>query len=318
MLTNFFLNVCLPSKGLLKKICAITRRLIIKMFKDPAFVYEINGKKLLLPLSHNLPFYVKDHIFYDKLLTRISDYLHLKQQSISGIDVGANVGDTIMALYQNQKDIFLGVEPEPKFFEYLKKNTIGYRNILIDNTICSSQKLQSKFVFEEENGTARLIATKNSGIIAEVDSLDNVLQRYPQIDRLDILKIDTDGHDFDVMKGSQQTIKKYRPIILFECDSFSNGNYVKDVLQAIKNLLDVGYSNCLIYDNFGYLIGKYNLKDTEGVKKLLWYQEISEFYYYDILVLPNKYTEEFYKQETDFFVKNTGEKNLKIKKEDFL
>lgn len=318
MFTYFILKICIPSKGLLKKMCAITRRLIIDIFKDPAFVYEINGKKLLLPLSHNLPFYIKDHIFYDKLLTRISDYLHLKQQSISGIDVGANVGDTIMALYRNQKDIFLGVEPEPKFFEYLKKNTIEYKNILIDNTICSSQKSQEKFVFEEENGTARLIPSQNSEITPEVDSLDNVLEKYPQIDRLDILKIDTDGHDFDVMKGSQKTIKKYKPIILFECDSFSNNNYVKDVLQSIKKFLDVGYANCLIYDNFGYLIGRYNLSDTEGVKKLLWYQEISNFYYYDILVLPNKYTEEFYKQEIDYFVKNTDEKNLKIKKEDFL
>lgn len=318
MLTDFILNVCLPSKGFLKKICAITRRLIIKMFKDPAFVYEINGKRIFLPLSHNLPFYIKDHIFYDKLLTRISDYLHLKQQSISGIDVGANVGDTVMALYRNQKDIFLGVEPEPKFFGYLKKNTMRYKNILIDNTICSSQKSHSEFVFKEENGTARLIPTKNSEITAEVDSLDNVLEKYPQIDRLDILKIDTDGHDFDVMKGSQEIIKKYKPIILFECDSFSNSNYVKDVLQAIKNLFDVGYASCLIYDNFGYLMGKYDLKDAEGVKKLLWYQEISKFYYYDILVLPNKYAKEFYKQEIEFFVKNTDENNLKINKEDFL
>lgn len=318
MFTNFILKICLPSRGLAKKICAIIRRLIIKIFRDPAFVYEINGKKLLLPLSHNLPFYINDHIFYDKLLMRISDYLHFKQQSISGIDIGANVGDTIMALYRNPKDIFLGVEPEPKFFEYLKKNTVGYKDILVDNTICSSQKSQSKFVFEEENGTARLIPTKNSEITPEVDSLDNVLGKYTQIDRLDILKIDTDGNDFDVIKGSQKTIKKYRPIILFECDSFSNDNYVKDVLQVIKDLLNIGYSSCLIYDNFGYLIGRYNLKDTEGLKKLLWYQEISKFYYYDILVLPDKYTEEFYKQEIDFFVKNTDANDREIKREDFL
>jgi FkbM family methyltransferase len=36
------------------------------------------------------------------------------------------------------------------------------------------------------------------------------------LDRLDLLKIDTDGHELKVLRGAHETIRKYRPQVIFE------------------------------------------------------------------------------------------------------
>ncbi len=35
-------------------------------------------------------------------------------------------------------------------------------------------------------------------------------------DRIDLLKIDTDGHELEVLRGAHETIRKYRPVVIFE------------------------------------------------------------------------------------------------------
>ena len=37
-----------------------------------------------------------------------------------------------------------------------------------------------------------------------------------KLDRLDLLKIDTDGHELGVLRGASETIRKYRPLVIFE------------------------------------------------------------------------------------------------------
>jgi FkbM family methyltransferase len=36
------------------------------------------------------------------------------------------------------------------------------------------------------------------------------------LDRLDLLKIDTEGHEMAVLRGAHDTIRKYRPVVIFE------------------------------------------------------------------------------------------------------
>ena len=36
------------------------------------------------------------------------------------------------------------------------------------------------------------------------------------LDKVDLLKIDTDGHELSVLKGAHETIRKCRPLVIFE------------------------------------------------------------------------------------------------------
>ena len=47
-------------------------------------------------------------------------------------------------------------------------------------------------------------------------------------------KVDTNGHDFEVLAGAERLISRNHPVVLFECDVFNNTNYVEDCLSTLR------------------------------------------------------------------------------------
>lgn len=276
---NFIYN--LPK--LLYTLFKYSKSLITYVLLDPTIVANIHGKKLYLPLSHNLPIYVRRFKYYDTALTRISQFLRKGKKTLYYIDVGANIGDSILAINPQQDDRIIGVEPNLKFGKYLRRNLKGLKNVIIENVVCSSSSLKEKMKILEKNGTARIVHDKDANLVT-TDTLDNIFNRS-NLNALDLLKVDTDGHDFEVLKGARTLIRNYSPAILFECDSFTNSNYINDALDLFDFLRSCGYRSVLVYDNFGYLFGKFDLVNEDIFRNLLNYQLNSEFYYYDILVM---------------------------------
>ena len=72
------------------------------------------------------------------------------------------------------------------------------------------------------------------------------------IQRVDLIKIDTDGYEYKVLNGARQTIKKYLPYVIFEI-----GGYVLNEQQIeFKQFHDY-------FENFGY-----GLLNTKNGKKI--------------------------------------------------
>jgi len=74
--------------------------------------------------------------------------------------------------------------------------------------------------------------------------------------------------------------------------------------------LEVDYSSFLIYDNFGYLMGKQSLEHLSGFKHLLFYQLTSKFCYFDLLLMKEEEMKDFIKLEYSFFISKTPNKAL--------
>jgi len=53
-------------------------------------------------------------------------------------------------------------------------------------------------------------------------SLDEFCEEH-EIERVDLVKIDTDGHEYEVLKGAREIIRKFRPVVIFEV-----GMYIMD------------------------------------------------------------------------------------------
>jgi FkbM family methyltransferase len=49
----------------------------------------------------------------------------------------------------------------------------------------------------------------------EMLKLDSLIDRY-EIDKIDLIKIDCEGMDYNVLLGAQNSIKKYKPYIIIE------------------------------------------------------------------------------------------------------
>jgi FkbM family methyltransferase len=283
-----------------RKFWSLPRKLLIYALGDPACSLGIHGRNMQLPLSHSLPGYLADLPLYDRLPRRLSQFVKRDSQSLTVIDVGANIGDTIAAFYTDPRDRFLAIEPDPHFRKFLQANWGSNPNVTIISDLCSSESLQGTFRIQEKNGTASLVPSTD-GLAMQSRTLDDILVEHAFAQQADILKVDTDGHDFKVLAGARRLIQDRQPIVLFECAPFGNPNYPQDVLSTLSSFAQADYQDCLIYTNRGALIGNFSLGDLSSIENLLFYQCLTDSLYYDILVMPPKVFGDFHRQELDFF-----------------
>ncbi len=153
------------------------------------------------------------------------------------IDIGANVG--LMTL-QFAKLVPQGkvYSFEPTFYalDRLKKN------LSLNETIAKNVTVINSFVSEKSDINPNIIAFSSWKVNGEREvndhpvhlgtpkstagvpaiSLDDFTE-INAIEKIDFIKIDTDGHEFEVFKGAKKAIAKYRPKIIFEI-----GLYVMD------------------------------------------------------------------------------------------
>lgn len=256
---------------------------ILKLKSKERF-YKINNYEIILPPEHCLDTYQKQFNRYDKFLPEFSKYI------TDGviIDIGANVGDTLYGIFQPTATTkYICIEPEPYFFSYLKKNTQRLppseqkRITLLNIAISMEDKILS---FSREKGTAR--QNKKGTLDIHAKSIDCIVEElsFP-IEEYKLIKIDTDGYDYDCILSGKHFFLKTSAAIFWENDFSSTGTFQK-YLEAVKLLLNCGYTKFYIFDNYGDFITTTTGKD---ILYLLKYQlkSVTNIYYFDILACKN-------------------------------
>ena len=144
-------------------------------------------------------------------------------------DLGAYNGDTVremMAAAPNLTDI-CAFEPDPRNFKKLS----AIPNINAYNIAAWSEK--TTLVFDRRGGRNSRIG--RGGYETAADSLDNILQGR----RVDHIKYDVEGAEYEALKGSAVTIKKYSPELTVSLyhrsgDIFDLVSYVHELNPAYK------------------------------------------------------------------------------------
>ena len=181
---------------------------------------------------------VKFFNFIDKFIhqIRILKILKTKVKSIEiYIDVGAHKGtytDLVINNFKVKKGLMF--EPQDNIFNYLKKKYENNKNIIIFNKALSEKKEHLNFNFNKHDLTsslsnldpdnnylklkAKLFGTDTKGMIEkkstiETSTLFSTMEDL-NLEHVDLLKIDTEGHEFQVIKGIKDKIKKIRFILV--------------------------------------------------------------------------------------------------------
>lgn len=309
-IATFVFNRSLQSAGARRRFWRLARKVLIRLYGDPVCCMNVHGRKLKLPLSHELPTYLNECPFYDSLPGRIADFLRAREGRINCIDVGANVGDTIAALNGHENDTFLAIEPSPGFRRLLIENWRLNKNVTVVPHMVSDGADEGGYVFRERSGTASIVrAAEGTSLTAK--SLDSIVKEHPSAEECNFLKIDTDGHDLKVLAGAQRLIADRLPVILFECDDFGSATYVEECLGVLEELHRCGYRHFLAYSNTGCLMGWHSLDDLAHFRNLLFYQLTGDFCYFDLLLMRPEYFKEFYRAELDFFAEKLSDKPMR-------
>ena len=271
---------------------------------DPTCEMIVHGRALRLPLSHTIPELLATGPQHDRQLGRLAAFLRARRGRLVAIDVGANVGDTLAAIASTAggtDDCFLAIEPSGEFQRYLVSNWGHDPRVTIVNAACGARNAEVRATMQRRDGTA-ILTEQAEGSLVRMATLDAVVRDHPVFSKPDLLKIDTDGFDFAVIDGARETLRVARPAVFFECDHFNVPDYVERVRRALGQLQECGYEHVVAYDNFGYLMGCYALRDALAFEQLLFYQLASPFYYFDLLALPEDALAVFLEREREHYV----------------
>lgn len=312
---SVFFDVLLKVLGKKGKIAALQSKVlqkirswIIAKFRDPGILTQINGIEMAMPISHDVPLYLVTHKFYDTAIIRLTQHIRNQYGYLKMIDVGANIGDTILLskIENDSQDSFVAVEMSDKYYPYLQYNCRHFTNIQYVKAICVSHIENRQLTWVEYAGTAQL-SEKKSNNISERDvkmtTVDQIVSEDTDNRPFNFLKVDTDGFDLDVLAGAHVTIKSHKPVILFECDDFGITDFNQKCLDFFHFLSTSGYSHLLFYDNYGILLTTLSCNDAMNILSLLQYRERAAFRYFDIICMYHTDYQQFMQQEVLFFNK---------------
>lgn len=170
-----------------------------------------------------------------------------KNQKLICFDVGGFVGDWSAAFLKNCHDGGLTefqlyvFEPVPSTMEIMKKRLGNHDNVKFESYALSSNTGEDTIYVSNKLSGANSLHQENNQSVAvpinKITSMDFVSRN--QLNNIDLLKIDTEGHDFDIIVGTIPLLKEKRIAVLqFEYNHrwiFSR-HYLKDVFDLIEGL----------------------------------------------------------------------------------
>lgn len=162
------------------------------------------------------------------------------------IDVGANEGYVSLWIskFIGKGGKIFAVEPNPENLVFLHKNIAlnPGANIKVIESAVSNQKAKMRFFCSPDSGACGSLTKfshfKEEEIEVEVDTLDNLLG---DLRRVNLIKIDTEGHEFDVLLGARQLISCHKPHICFEVNLTFWAHYNQSVDEMFNYLYNLGY-----------------------------------------------------------------------------
>ena len=212
------------------------------------------------------------------IVLNIFDYFHkkkifrfLKIKNLANFDIffdiGAHTGETISSFGKNLNlKVIYSFEASPISFQILNNNlkkiqsTIPNSQINIENFAVGSlsKKIKIKHFIESSSSTIKKINTSskyfkkkkklisslnNLNYFKEIDVNQISLDEYiiqKNIKRIDFLKIDTEGSEYEIIKGVIKNLKNIK-LILFE-------HHFDDMISKEYNFSHI--NNLLIQNNF--------------------------------------------------------------------
>lgn len=185
------------------------------------------------------------------------------------LDIGANEGGMTESMLQNGAKKIYCFEPGKKLCQQMRNRFENNDKVVIIETGLSDEIGELKnvtylnaWVLGNPN-EIKLDVSPGACDIEGYDLFDvslNTVDNYfkDSIEEIGFMKIDVDGYDYKVLKGSQNIINKYRPIIFIEL------SYYYDIIKgsSTKDFFDFVVAN-----KYEFISIDGNIRSIEFVKQ---------------------------------------------------
>ncbi|MDB4989998.1 MAG: FkbM family methyltransferase [Myxococcaceae bacterium] len=169
------------------------------------------------------------------------------------LDVGANVGLTLLPLATRVKALHGHIHA----FEPVHENLVRLRANIALNQLesvssawpfgLSSQSSSAQISLREDflaggrTGNASLVIDVSEGAFAtetiELRALDQFARQTSLLARLDLIKVDIEGHEDYFLEGARDTLDKYRPVVAMEVNKTYYGRRGVDLDERLRQVV---------------------------------------------------------------------------------
>lgn len=204
------------------------------------------------------------------------------------VDVGSHIGYFSLVAATANKDIKItSIEPVKETIHLLSNNfkINNLPNPTIHNVIASNLTQKGKINIKEYSDTCSLYRDPQENVlesrILPQIKLDDILSH----ERVDLIKIDVEGHEENVLKGLINTIKTNKDVVLIvEYNPSVQAMAKKQTVQPIKLLQQMGFLTYAISEDDHQL--KQIQTNIRNQTWLLEWVQKSRFGYVNVLALP--------------------------------
>lgn len=191
-------------------------RFLVPLEKEFIYTKYLDSKKVHINTTYPIEVAMLTGIYDPDTSAIIKRFV--RQDSVV-IDVGANVGalTLLMAQVANNGKV-LAIEPGKTTCSRLRHNVSlnpELQNVVEIHQVGVSDKKGELFWKEDENNRGNAGLLEHEGEIVSVDTLDHIVDSAGLV-KIDFLKIDVEGMEYEVIKGGMASIIKYRPLIYYE------------------------------------------------------------------------------------------------------
>ncbi len=261
-----FWHVGLPSWNLFNKN-------LYRYYKSDKYQFEVTDSTL----KHTPNTFLTNSVLWET--DSIDKFYNLVKQSknnkINIVDIGAQSGLYTLFAKWLPNAHFYSFEPFKLTYDILNDNIElnGITNVTTHNCALSDKIGTAQLnVCKSHNGLHtlgdNLRFNDSVKIDVKIDTLDNIF--YDRDIPVDFIKIDTEGHEYFIIKGGLKTIRKYKPVIQLEWNitNMKQCKITEDDMNKLLNSID--YVKFHKIDEELFIAHKdYFLKEKSKMKEIL-------------------------------------------------
>jgi FkbM family methyltransferase len=223
----------------------------------------------------------------NRVITRIVSALNAEGTPCSVIDIGANCGDSAALAKCGGATSILCIEGDPKLCETLRVNVAQLGNVTVRRSFLGESRGKMAVSVEKAGWNSTLVTTSvtASTQTIDIDTLDHLVSDWHALDRLRLIKCDTEGFDVRILVGGRSTLANRQPVLLFEYNREAMAQTGESGFRVFSFLRELNYRTILFYDAFGRFICEGSLENVEFLRDLHDYADgkFGKVNYYDLV-----------------------------------
>lgn len=243
------------------------------------------GKPVVYPSENLIGRFLEAGQGWDVVLGKVLSALVDREDPVV-VEVGSNIGASLVQIMAAKPlSRVLAFEPSNRYRPYLLRN--------IDFAEASERVAVFPYIVGKETGKTTLYHNASSASVvgpdytADVSPGDSTFaQREEQParmvtldeelagERVDFIKIDTDGFEFEVLMGAESILRDHKPVLFLELAAV----YMADAVGGLSWLKEAGYERFLCLTPLGRSIGT----TSEPEQAVSWANE-NQHGYCDVL-----------------------------------